>query len=458
VGKETKAVPIWRTVFYSLGNAAGQLLYTTFNSFIFVFYSDHVGLPPDWVGRGLFGFGFWNAINDPIAGWLSDRTRTRWGRRRFYIGLLAIPTSIAFPLIWLPPFNLEDHGATALLVYFLVAISIYDMLQTIITLNQDALFPEMYHEMGSRAQGASIRQFIGFVVGNGVAVALTPTVYDSKWGWSGLAILWGTVSAIMYLVSLIGVDENPVFSQSQNDQLSWRDQMKLVFRNRAFIVVMCINFMTRFIVAALLQIMPFYSKYVLEISARNQSILWTSLFVMAGASLFFWQRVARRYGTRTSMLASFVISAISACFLLVTSGMVDTAIVLALLGLSVGGAILGPDLLFAEVIDEDFVKTRMRREGMYRGILGFIYRFPPALAGLILGEGLAYAHFDSDLKTAQPDTVVTVIRLFSAIMPMIAVVLGIGLLLIYPLYGEYLRDIQQRAETLRETMTQNQVS
>jgi GPH family glycoside/pentoside/hexuronide:cation symporter len=216
--------------------------------------------------------------------------------------------------------------------------------------------------------------------------------------------------------------------------------------------------MTRFIVAALLQIMPFYSKYVLEISARNQSILWTSLFVMAGASLFFWQRVARRYGTRTSMLASFVISAISACFLLVTSGMVDTAIVLALLGLSVGGAILGPDLLFAEVIDEDFVKTRMRREGLYRGILGFIYRFPPALAGLILGEGLAYAHFDSDLKTAQPDAVVTVIRLFSAIMPMIAVALGIGLLLIYPLYGEYLHDIQQRAKTLRESMTQNQVS
>ena len=61
-------VPFWRTIFYSFGNAAGLLTYTTFNAFIQYFYTEVKGLPPNWVGRGWFAFGFWNAVNDPISG------------------------------------------------------------------------------------------------------------------------------------------------------------------------------------------------------------------------------------------------------------------------------------------------------------------------------------------------------------------------------------------------------
>src|SRR5690606_15267625 len=115
--------------------------------------------------------------------WLSDRTRTRWGRRRFFIGALAIPVAVAFALVWLPPFDRDNP--TALMAYFLVIISIYDLLQSIITLNQDALFPEMYQETGSRAAGSGVRQFVGLLVGNGLAVAATPTVYEHL-GWGAV--------------------------------------------------------------------------------------------------------------------------------------------------------------------------------------------------------------------------------------------------------------------------------
>jgi GPH family glycoside/pentoside/hexuronide:cation symporter len=443
---EPEGVPLWRTFFYSFGNAAGLLTYTTFNTFIQYFYTTVMGLPPNWVGRGWFAFGFWNAVNDPIAGWLSDRTSTRWGRRRFFIGLLAIPTAIAFALVWLPP--LDSDNPAALMAYFLVIISIYDMLQSIITLNQDALFPEMYQETGTRAGGASIRQFIGFVVGNGAAVALTPTIYG-RFGWTALAVLWGALAASMYFVSLIGIRENPAFAQQGSPSL--REQVQVVFGNRTFLIVLCINFMTRFILAALVAVMPFYADYVLRIKEEQLTQLLLALFFTSGISLLFWQFIIKRFGSRTSMIFSLVAAAIFAIPLVAVNTLGQTAVILGLLGFTIGGTVLGPDLLFAEVVDDDYVRTGQRREGMYRGILGFIYRFPPAVAGLVLGEGLAAAGFDSDLAAAaQPDMVGTVIRVFSAALPLSAVVMGVLLLWTYPLYGRRLREIQQRAAWLRE--------
>lgn len=441
-----RRVPLWRTVFYSLGNAAGLLTYSTFNTFIQYFYTTVMGLPPQWVGRGWFAFGFWNAVNDPVAGWLSDRTSTRWGRRRFYIGLLAIPTAIAFALVWLPPF--DRSNPSALLVYFLVMISVYDLLQTVITLNQDALFPEMYESTSARAHAASIRQLIGFVAGNGLAVALTPLVYENL-GWDALAILWGAAAAGMHLLSLIGIQENPAFAKKR--KVSFRDQLRVVATNRTFAIVLGINFMTRFIIAVFVAVMPFYADYVLRIDGAQLSQLLLALFIPSGISLLIWQRIIARLGTRKAMIISFVCTALLATPLLFVNDMTSTAITLAVLGLAVGGAALGPDMLFAEVVDDDYVRTGQRREGMYRGILGFIFRFPPALAGLILGEGLALAGFDSDLPAAaQPEGVVTAIRAFSTALPLLAVAIGIALLVAYPLYGSRLTAIQEKAAVLRQ--------
>lgn len=126
--------------------------------------------------------------------------------------------------------------------------------------------------------------------------------------------------------------------------------------------------------------------------------------------------------------------------------------VLVFLGLAMGGALLGPDMLFGEVVDEDYVRTGLRREGMYRGILGFIYRFPPALANLILGVGLKLAGYNSKLDiNEQPAAVASVIRVFAVGTPLFAIVTGIALLWFYPLHGSRLKEIQgQTVQRRRE--------
>lgn len=449
-------LPLWKVFFYALGNAAGLLTYNTFNGFVTFFYTDSVGLPAHWVGRGWFAFGFWNAVNDPLSGWLSDHTQTRVGRRTFYIRLIAIPVAIAFALVWLPPFDVKTDGATPVFVYFLVIISIYDMLQSIITLNQDALFPEMFQTTKSRARGATIRQFVGFGIGGGIAVAVSPFIYDSALGWSGLAILWGSLAAILYFLSLIGIQEDPSFGQQTRDEgASGWQELKEVFSNRVFGTVIGINFVFRFIIGAIFAALPFYNQYVLEQPESTAGILAAALFVPAAFSMLGWQAVFRRIGTRRTMIISFSLAAFLATPILFTQDLTATLVVLAGLGFVVGGILLGPDLMFAEMIDEDFVRTGLRREGVYRGVLGFIYRFPPAFAGLMIGELLTSAGYDSDLSVAQqPDDVANVIRSFTAFSPLAAVIFGIGVMFMYPLYGERLATIQAQAADLRRSLHQ----
>ncbi|MCD4685281.1 MAG: MFS transporter, partial [Anaerolineae bacterium] len=184
------------------------------------------------------------------------------------------------------------------------------------------------------------------------------------------------------------------------------------------------------------------------------SRLLLAFFATSGVSVLLWQIAVRRFGTRSAVLVSMIMGGLCAIPLLFTNSLNGTSLVLALLGTAIGGLILGPDMLFAEVVDEDFVHTGQRREGMYRGILGFVFRFPPALAGLILNEGLALTGYDSDLSVAeQPDAVIDLIRAFAAVLPLVGLVLGILLLLVYPLHGAYLQEIQQRAAVLRQSVT-----
>lgn len=442
-------MPLWRIFFYGLGNAAGLLTYQTFNAFVAFFYTDYVKLPSQWVGRGWFAFGFWNAINDPIAGWLSDRTRSKIGRRTFYIRLMIIPVAVSFALIWLPPLNVDQHGATAVMVYFLVIISIYDMLQSIIILNQDALFPEMFQETSTRARAAAVRQIVGFALGVGVAVSLSPAIYGGPLGWTGLAILWSCVAALFYLLSLLGIRENPAYAE-QAEQESIGAQFSLALKNNIFLIVLGVNFVLRFVVAVLLAVLPWYAKYVLELSGAETSIITSALVVSLAVSLFVWQYIYRRLGTRQALIVSFMLSAIFAAPLLLTTTLLSTTIALILLGLVVGGSALAPDLLFAEVIDEDYVRSGLRREGLYRGILGFMFRFPPAFSGLLLGELLAISGYDADLSVReQPEILITILRVFTAFGPAIAVGFGILLMLIYPLYGDRLNTIQDKANEMR---------
>jgi GPH family glycoside/pentoside/hexuronide:cation symporter len=331
------------TVLYSLGSGAGLFLYNTFNSFIQFFYADVIGLPAQWVGRGLFGFGFWNALNDPLVGWIADSKKSAIGRRTWFIRTIAIPVAIAFMAIWLPPFNVTEHGKIIVLVYFLVIISIYDVLQSLITLCVDALLPEMFQEPNARLRGAVVVTVVGSVLG-GMAVALAPTVYG-KWGWGALAVIWGVFAACLYLASLPGIREDPKYAEAEEAPIL--ERLKIVFQNRTFLIVVGMNLTFRIILAVLVSSLPFYTKYVLQVGEGKTSQLVIAFVISYTVAMIIWQPMYRRFGTRNTLLISTTVFAVSSLPTIIASSLFDAMVVVGLIGFGLSGpSLVGVQLMF----------------------------------------------------------------------------------------------------------------
>lgn len=438
----------WQVFLYSLGSGAGVFLYNTFNSFIQFFYTDVVGLPSQWVGRGWFIFGFWNAINDPVAGWLSDNTKAKIGRRKWYIRLLALPVTIAFVLIWLPIFNIEEHGVMTVFIYFLVIISIYDLIQSMITLNVDALFPEMFKKHSTRLASLTIVVVVGSVLG-GMAVALAPLAYKSSLGWAGMAIIWALVGLALYLLSLFGIQENPEFAKAEETPIL--ERLRIALSNRTFIIIVGLNLSFRFVLAVFVTSVPFYAEYVLLLEGGGTSILIMSFVIAYTVSVIIWRPIYDRMGTRRALRLSLILFAFITLPTYLSNSLLTGVITLSLVGATlVGSLLIAAQMTYAEMIDEDFVKTGVRREGLYRGMLGFVFRFPPAFSGLLIGELLFSSGYDAVLTPLeQPDAVAFVIRSFVAFAPIVATLSALALTYAYPLHGEYLKDVQVKSQELR---------
>ncbi|MDQ7028022.1 MAG: MFS transporter [Anaerolineae bacterium] len=443
------------TILYSLGSAAGLFLYNTFNAFVQFFYADVVGLPAQWVGRGLFAFGFWNALNDPLVGWIADNKKSATGRRTWFIRTLAIPVAIAFMAIWLPPFNIAEHGMRTVMVYFLIIISIYDVLQSLITLSVDALLPEMFQEPHARLRGTMIVTVIGSVLG-GLAIALAPTVY-SKWGWGALAVIWGVFAACLYFASLLGIRENPKYAEAEEAPIL--ERLNIVFRNRTFLIVIALNLTFRIMLAVLVTSMPFYTKYVLQVDETKTAQLVIVFVIAYTSAIILWQPVYRRFGTRNTLLISTILFGGASLPTIFASTLLGAMGVVALIGFGLSGpSLLGIQLVFADTVDEDYVNTGVRREGLYRGILGFVYRWPPAFSALFMGELLDWSGYNEALDpSSQPVQVAISIRYFIGLTPFFVSLITALLVYWYPLYGERLKNIrfgvQQRNNELENPTT-----
>ncbi|MFC3831685.1 MULTISPECIES: MFS transporter [Deinococcus] len=409
------------------------------SSFLLLYYVDGQKLSPTLAATVMACFAVYNAIDNPVIGYLSDRSRSRQGRRIPFIRYGALPSLLGFVLMFNAPFS----GATepwALVAYFAATWWLWETAGTALGTGYLALLPEMFRTYAQRT-GVAWRMNAVQVVGLLIGLALPP-VLAARFGWGVTAAAFAVISGVAIYSGVGALRERPEAQQTQS--LPLLPALRATFSNRSFLTVVLAQTMRFVTTGTLAAGMGFYVKYTLGApEGTTTTLLLATAFVVAGASLWPWRAlVASRFGARTTLMLAFAVTAVSVSLLAVVDSVAGVWPVTAAFGVGLGGMILMGDVIMADVIDEDEVRTGERREGMYFGLSGLITTLSGALISLAFGWVSRRYGYDPTLDV-QPASVAEGFRVFMTAVPIAGAALALLLLAFYPLHGQRLADVRR---------------
>jgi glycoside/pentoside/hexuronide:cation symporter, GPH family len=380
----------------------------------------------------------WDAINDPLIGLISDRIRSRWGRRRVMLLFGAVPLGLTFMLMWLvPPFS-----QVGLAVYYAVVFILFDTAFTVVHVGYNALTPELTSDYDERSSlngyrmVFSISGTLGTII---LATVLGWVISDKKILFAILGITLGFLSMIPPLIVFRVTHERP--AQELPPPLPWGKAIKATLANRPFRLVMGLYLLSWTTASILAAVLIYYASYRLRVPEQaNYFVLVAQGMAIAFIPLTVW--LARHLDKRRAFIIgclSWVVSLLGIAAL--GPSQVTLAYVFAALsGLGIATAYVIPWAMVPDVVEVDEAATGQRREGSYYSFASFFQKLATAAALWAMGLALAWSDYitptAADTTPMQPPTAIAAIRLFTGPIPVVLLLLAIVIAWRYPITRE----------------------
>jgi glycoside/pentoside/hexuronide:cation symporter, GPH family len=406
-----KALGPWVKIAYG-GGDFGRASFNTLRMFFYaIFLTDAVGLNPFLASGAAFIAILWDAINDPLVGILSDRARTRWGRRRPFFLWFSIPFGLSFLLLWWAP---PWQSQIVLAVHITLAYMIADTFQTLVSVPYLALIPELAPDYDDRTSLMTYRMFFNLAASL-VAAGPGPTILDAavaaglglRRGYLIMGALFGGIATVPFLVLFAVVRETPPPPRKVREGPGLRVALKELWKNKPFRYaggVYVLNWISFDLLALML---PFYLLYwlaegnllakisVFGVGLSAETAVFGVLLVTATATLPTWNLAARKTGKRFAYILGMSLwIAVQLVIWSVKPGRLDSILWIAVLaGIMTSAAHVIPESIFPDVIDWDELRTRRRREGLYYGAINFVRKLASALATFIALQILGWSGY-----------------------------------------------------------------
>ncbi len=411
---------------FALGDHSLNLALSALSLFYLVFLTDVAGLRPALAAGVLFVGRVVDAFADPLMGRVSDLTRTRWGRRRPYFLLGALPFGASFAVLWLSP-DLESQSAK--FAWFGALYLVHSLLSSVIGVPYVAAQPEMTLDYQERNSLGSFRA-AGSVLGTFVVAAsvqpLVASLGDAARGFAAAGLLLGLWCALPWLVVFRVTRERPEFQRPP--ALSLRAGARALARHASYRTLVALYLCSRVAMDVAGAILVFYFKWWI---GRPDDVSWALGLLLASSvlSLPAWLWLGRRVEKRTLFVAGTGWwLALQGLFFLAgpetpRGGLLALA---ALMGLGYAMADMVPWSMLGEVVDEDELVTGERREGVYGGVFTFLRKLAGASAVGLVGVALELAGF-VPAATRQGPQALLAIRTLTAVAPALFLALAIAL-------------------------------
>lgn len=431
---------------YALGDTACNLVFQLSLLYLLFFYTDVMGLSPAAAGLVFVVARVWDAVNNPLMGYLVDHTRSRWGNTRVYLRFVSLPLAIATVLLFFIP---PGFDATALFLWALGTYVVWSMLFTMVNIPYAAMTAQLSDDPRERTSITAARMLgmlAGVVV---VAVATEPLVSAfalPAQGWFAAAALYGLLAFVLFVLCLKGTARLPLREAPATEPYRIRDLMGLLGKNTPALVVVATFFLGASAEYIRQTSVVYYITYNLGDPSLIPVFLGTVVLAMVAGNLIIpW--LTDRFDKRGTYLLGVALAAATSLVVQFLpydqTGLIFAVAALSSLGFSVvstmGWAMLPDTVEYGEH------KTGVRSEGILYAFFSFSQKLATAVGGGVVAWTLAATGYEAG-KAAQDPGALTGIVSTLGVIPAVFLLLSMGVAAFYRLDRVSFRAIQGKLD------------
>jgi sugar (glycoside-pentoside-hexuronide) transporter len=426
---------------YGLGDLSANIILAAISFYLLYFMISVASVDPKLAGLVFIVGKFWDAITDYLMGVISDKTNTRFGKRRVYMLFGAIPYGLIFILLWITPFSIETSQFVKFL-YYTSAYMLFNTAWTVVYVPYNALTANMTRDYDERTSLNGIRIIfanVGLLLGAAIFALLAEgegsilaKAFDSvKTGYTVASAIFGVLAMIIMILSASMVKER-VESNSTYDK-PLLTTIKEFFSMKEFRSTMMYYLLSMVGFDIIMAVFLFFVNDALGfalVGGGEISMIFIALpLIFAIGSAMFWVKKSEKYEKVKvySFAVTWISIALLACIFLPKYNASNPMISYLFLGLTVIFVGIGmsavqilPFASIPDVVEVDEYYHGVRREGAYYGIVSFVYKMASgisiAIIGLILGF-FGYIESIDGAYIAQPESALLAIRFTIGVLP-----------------------------------------
>jgi GPH family glycoside/pentoside/hexuronide:cation symporter len=438
----------WTKLSYGIGDVGFSLTSTIVGTYLLIFMTDVVGVPAGLAGIPLIIGRSWDWINDPLVGHISDRTRTRWGRRRPFLLFGALPFALAFAVLWWRP---PWESMAAVIAYYAVAYVFFEAAATFVYMPYFALTPELTSDYDERTSLTTYRMFFS-ILGSLIAFTVPLLIIGTFEPQNApkvliMGVVFAAASGLPLWATFFGTREREAHMELA--QPSLLESLRAALRNPPFLYSISIFLLTWMCMDVIQLVLLFYLKYWLRREGESDLIM-AVIFVTAILVLPLWQWVARKWSKRWAYVAGVAFWAVMQILLVLVTGSTSLWIILVLCflaGVGVAAAHVLPWAIIPDAIEWDEWKTGERHEGMFYSLATLVHKVALSLAVAVVPLVLQFTGYEANVADQAP-SVLWGLRILMGPVPAVLLCLGILCAVLYPLtrerYAAILQELEER--------------
>lgn len=432
---KSEKLPLRIKFVLALGEFAPSVAVGTIIPFYFLYFlTDVAHVNPGLAGSVLMVARLWDAINDPLVGNLSDRTRSRWGRRRPFMLFGSVPMGILFALLWVVP----PLGGFARGMYYLVMYMLFDAVYTVVSGPYTALTPEMTLDADERTSLITWRMAVSIITGLTAAVAMDlafSAIADPRVRFVVMGSIIGLISILPFLWIVAAIRERPEFQQQTG--FSFLEGLRFVLSNRSFWLAMAMDTLSWTAIAIVEAVFAYFLIAWSGIPQEDSPLIMA--LILGSAALFLpavnW--LSERFEKKWAFVICTATWAVvhMALWFVPQYAKAPIYAVAVLAGLGVSGAHVLPGAMAIDVLEAVELDSGRRQEGIFTGMNNFIRKLGVSLALFVLGWTLELTGYVPNAEI-QPPPALTGIRLMLTWVPVLLLGLSVLAAAAFPITRE----------------------